>query len=300
MGLLNEQVAALTETVLADSHDLEAALAALETWLRDHAGELTPEERKSFSASLDVESTNDNRSLIESVLKLHLTRLLYRYDREHNPALLDGADPKGGYGQARAAFVRALTESEDGINEARIDIAVANAQHLLGDRPANRRWLDRALERLPALAAMDLVGLAEAIPAMPLPGLGRLKRFGLKVMGFNFERLAQYNRDSLVTVARMQANQVVLLAHLVGTSFEAIRERQRASRAYRAAAHVIARYGGMYGDDTAQMLEIADGIRSTEPDSARILARQARLLCETAGDADGVAHADAVLSQISG
>jgi hypothetical protein len=297
MALLNEQVTTLTETVLSGSHDLEAALAAMETWLNEHVLDLNPADRQTFSASLDVESTNDNRSLIESVLKLHLTRLLYRYDREHNPALLEAGDP--GYGQARAAFVRALTESEDGINEARIDIAVANAHHLLGNRPANRQWLDRALERLPALAAMDLVGLAQAIPAIPLPGLGRLKRFGLKLMGFNFERLAQYNRDSLVIVARMQANQVVLLAHLVGTSFEAIRERQRANRAYRAAAHVIARYGGMYGDDTGQMFEIADSIRATEPDSARILIHQARLLCETAGDTDGMTHADALLSHFN-
>ncbi len=297
MALLNEQVTSLTETVLGGDHDLEAALSTLETWLNAHVRELRPEDRQIFSASLDVESTNDNRSLIESVLKLHLTRLLYRYDREHNPALLDPAEP--GYGQARAAFVRALTESEDGINEARIDIAVANAHHLLGNRAANHQWLDKALERLPALAAMDLVGLAQAIPAIPLPGLGRLKRIGLKLMGFNFERLAQYNRDSLITVARMQANQVVLLAHLVGTSFEAIRERPRANRAYRAAAHVIARYGGMYGDDTAQMFEIADSIRATEPDSARMLIEQARQLCETAGNAEGVAHADALLSHFN-
>lgn len=295
MAILNNTIHDLTENVLNGGYDLDGGLAALETWLRENAARLSEDERQAFSSSLEQESTNDNRSLIDSVLKLHLTRLLYRYDREHNPAMFATGDSRGAYGQARASFVRALTESEDGINEARIDVAIANAHHLLGNRPANRRWLDIALERLPALAAMDLVALAQAIPNMPLPNLNPLKRFGLKLIGFNFERLAQENRASLVTLARMQANQMILLAHLVGTSFEAIRERQRANRAFRVTAHVIVRYDGMYGDDVVQMLDIAETIRQAEPEAAQILAHQARALCETSGDEACLTRADTIL-----
>jgi hypothetical protein len=79
MPSLLEPIHALTETVLARPGDLDNALVSLEEWFDEHADSLTPQQRQSFSAALDVESTNDDRSLIDSVLKLHMTRLLLRF-----------------------------------------------------------------------------------------------------------------------------------------------------------------------------------------------------------------------------
>jgi hypothetical protein len=295
MPALNDRIDSLTEAVLSGRHDLDGALIALERWLDDHAAELTEGDRRAFSATLDQETTNDDRSLIDSVLKLHTTRLLYRYDhrlaasREQGPA-------QTAYAQASTAFTQALSESESGINEARIDIAIANAQHLLGNTAANRHWLDQALARLPALAATDLVALAQAIPPLPLK-IPWLKRAGLKLIGFNFGRLASDNRESLATIGRMQANQIVILAHLIGKSYEAIHERQRAERAYRIAAHLIVKYQGLYEQEAEPLLDIAESIRRGEPEAAYILARQARPLVEGSVDPAGTARVNAILDE---
>jgi hypothetical protein len=293
---LLEPIHALTETVLNNPDELDSALVTLEEWLDEHADSLTPEQRQSFSAALDVESTNDDRSLIDSVLKLHMTRLLYRYDRAHSEPL---APVQNDYTRARTAFTRGLEQSEDIINESRIDVAIANAYHLLGNPAGNRRWLDNALDRLMPLAATDLVELAEDMPAMPIPRMTPLKRFGLRFMGFNFERLDQENRDSMVMIARMQIDQIVTLAHLLGSSFEAIRERQRAQRAFRVAAHLIVRHAGMRTNDPEQLLSMAEALQRTEPGAARILAGQARDLSAQAQDAERVARADALLNEMT-
>jgi hypothetical protein len=295
MPSLLEPIHALTETVLNQPDDLDGALVALEQWFDEYADDLTETERRDFSASLDVESTNDDRSLIDSVLKLHMTRLLYRYDRAHSHAPVPAQND---YTRARAAFTGALEQSEDVINESRIDIAIANAHHLLGNPAANRRWLDRALDRLLPLASTPLIKLAEDIPAMPIPRLTPLKRLGLKFMGFNFERLDQENRDSMVAIARMQIDQIITLAHLLGSSFEVIRERQRAQRAFRVAAHLIVRYHGMRTHDPDQLLSVAQSLQRAEPEAARVLAEQARDLSAQAHDADGVARADALLNEV--
>jgi hypothetical protein len=295
MPILNDKIGALTEAVLSGQRDLDGALTALERWLNDHAGKLTEGDRLAFSATLDQDSTNDSRSLIDSVLKLHTTRLLYRHDHARTPSReTDGA--QSAYAQASGAFTRALRESEYGINETRIDIAIANAQHLLGNAAANRRWLDRALERLPRLAATDLVALAQAIPPIPLK-IPWLKRAGLKLMGFNFDRLARSNRESLAAIGRMQANQIVILAHLVGTSYDAIHERQLADRAFRVAAHLIVRYQGVYEQEAEPLLEIAESIRRAEPEAAHILARQVRSLVEGSANPDTLARANAILGE---
>jgi hypothetical protein len=296
MPSLLEPIHALTETVLNNPDELDSALVTLEEWLDEHADSLTPEQRQSFSAALDVESTNDDRSLIDSVLKLHMTRLLYRYDRAHSEP---PTPVQNDYTRARTAFTQGLEQSEDIINESRIDVAIANAYHLLGNPAGNRRWLDNALDRLMPLAATDLVKLAEDMPAMPIPRMTPLKRIGLRFMGFNFERLDQENRDSMVMIARMQIDQAVTLAHLLGSSFEAIRERQRAQRAFRVAAHLIVRHGGMRTHDPEQLLSMAESLQRTEPEAARILAGQARDLSAQAQDAEGVARADALLNEMT-
>jgi hypothetical protein len=296
MPSLLEPIHALTETVLARPGDLDNALVSLEEWFDEHADSLTPQQRQSFSAALDVESTNDDRSLIDSVLKLHMTRLLYRYDRAHSQP---SAPVQSDYARARAAFTQGLEESEDIISESRIDVAIANAHHLLGNAAGNRRWLDRALDRLMPLAATNLVTLAEDIPAMPIPRMTALKRIGLRFMGFNFGRLDQDNRDSMVMIARMQIDQIVTLAHLLGSSFEAIRERQRAQRAFRVAAHLIVRHGGMRSTDADQLLSMAESLQHAEPEAARVLAEQARDLSTQANDAASIHRANTLLSQMT-
>jgi hypothetical protein len=293
---LLEPIHAQTETVLARPDSLDNALVSLEEWFDEHADSVTPQQRQSFSAALDVESTNDDRSLIDSVLKLHMTRLLYRYDRAHSQP----APPvQNEYGRARTAFTKALEESEDVINESRIDVAIANAHHLLGNSAGNRRWLDGALDRLLPLAATNLVTLAEDMPAMPIPQLTALKRIGLRFMGFNFGRLDRENRDSMVMIARMQIDQIVTLAHLLGSSFEAIRERQRAQRAFRVAAHLIVRYAGMRSADAAQLLPMAESLQRTEPEAARVLAEQARDLSTQANDAASLDRATTLLDEMT-
>jgi hypothetical protein len=298
MTTLNEQIDSLTETVLSGARGLDDALGILDAWLGEHALALSPAERGAFSAALDADSTDDNRSLIDSVLRLHAARLLYRYDARQVAPPPPPRTPPGVYAESREAFSEALGRSEEAINESRIDIAIANAHHLLGDIHANRRWLNTALERLPALAAIDLVALAQDIPPMPPPRLTLWQRAGLKLMGVSLDRLAQRSRDDLATLARMQADQVILLAHLLGASFETIHERQRARRAFRIAAHLIVRHDGMLVDDAVQLLDIAASLGLFEVEAAQIVARQARTLCATQGDADGLARSEAFLEQL--
>jgi hypothetical protein len=296
MPSLLEPIHALTETVLNNPDDLDDALVALDEWFDEHADSLTSEQRRSFSAALDVESTNDDRSLIDSVLKLHMTRLLYRYDRAHTQP---STPVENDYTRARAAFTHSLEESEDVINESRIDVAIANAHHLLGNPAANRGWLDRALDRLMPLAATNLVTLAEDMPAMPIPRMTPLKRIGLTFLGFSFDRLDQENRASMVVIAQMQIDQIITLAHLLGSSFEAVRERQRAQRAFRVAAHLIVRHQGMRSDDPEQLLSMAESLHRAEPEAARLLAAQARDLSVQANDTASIARADVLLSQVT-
>jgi tetratricopeptide (TPR) repeat protein len=277
MPSLTDHIDTLADSILEGQISLDDALYDLADWLDANADNLSPGERHAFSATLDQASQGSNESLVDSILRLHTTRLLYRHDKISAPPDPDTVEPTP-YAEARSAFADALQESEDAINETRIDIAIANAQHLLGDIDANRRWLDTALDRLPPVAATDLVALAQAIPAMPMPRLNWWRRFGLKLIGYNFERLAARNRASLTTIARMQTDQIVIMAHLVGTSYEAIRERQRAHRALRIAAHLITRHDGMHLKEADQLRAIAADLQQAEREAAVILLRQANAL----------------------
>jgi hypothetical protein len=274
MPSLTNQIDTVAGSILQGQISLDDGLRDLGHWLDAHANALSQAERRAFSATLDQTSQGSNQSLVDSILRLHTTRLLYRYDKTTARSDPTPGDPTP-YTEARDKFTNALQESEDAINEARIDIAIANAHHLLGDIDANRRWLDDSLDRLPPLAATDLVALAQAIPAMPMPKLNWWRRFGLKLIGYNFDRFAAKNRASLTTIARMQTDQIIIMAHLIGTSYEAIRDRQRANRAFRIAAHLITRYEGMHLQDGEQLRDIAAGIENAEPDAAAILIAQA-------------------------
>lgn len=292
---LDDRIRELTASVVGGALGLDQALSGVERWVREHAPHMNDADRVAFNETLDRESTHDNRSLVDSVLRLHATRLLVRHDTAAPPAVAAQDNSPSEYGEARDAFYEALRHSEDGIREARMDIAIANAHHLLGDARANRDWLDSALARLQPLASLDLVGLAEAIPAMPLPRMGPLKRAGLRLLGMDLSRLAERNRDSFVTLAQLQTNQIALLAHLIGTAFETVRERQRANRTFRIIAHLVARYDGLPGSDAEQMLTIAEDIRRAEPDAARQLAQQAYVLCRALADDGGQARAQRLL-----
>lgn len=283
MNPLLDKIATLTAHVVKGTHGLDEALTSLESWLEARAAHLTAAEREQFSAVLDQESTNDDRSLVDSILKLHATRLLHRYDAlaRHDDDESDGQ--ASDYEVARRAFERALLDSEAGINEARIDVAIANAHNLLGDADANRRWLDKALARLPGLAAADLEGLAKRIPAMPMPRLNPLKKLGLRFIGFSVDRLAEENRRTLATIADMQSTQIVLLAHLIGASLLAIDETSRARRAFRVAAHLIVRLDGLPGQEVGPLLDMAHDLRPYEPEAAELLATQAEALSPEAG-----------------
>lgn len=292
---LDDRISALTASVVGGTLGLDQALSEVERWIAEHAPGMNDADRAAFNETLDRESTHDNRSLVDSVLRLHATRLLVRHDTAAGAGGAEQDDFLSEYNEARDAFYETLRRSENGIRETRMDIAIANAHHLLGDVRANREWLDSALARLQPLASLDLVGQAEAIPAMPLPRMGLLKRAGLRLLGMDLSRLSDRNRDSFVMLAQLQTNQIVLLAHLIGTSFEAVRERQRANRTFRIIAHLVARYDGLPGSDAEQMLTIAEDIRRVEPEAARQLAQQAHVLCRAQADKDGQARAQRLL-----
>jgi hypothetical protein len=275
MTTLVEHIEALTSSVLTGHSGLDQALAALENWLDTHITTLTASERQAFSLSLEQETTNNNHSLVDSILKLHAARLLHRHELQYAPDPVPD-EAANGYTRARGQFEQTLRRSEELINEARIDIAIANAHHLLGNITANRRWLDSALTHLNDLAATDLVTMARETPLMPPPQVGPLKRIGLRLAGINLDRLAEYNRDNLALIGQMQNNQIVILAHLLGTSFEAIHERSRARRAFRIAAHLIVRHNGLPGEDADQLLAIAESLQRFESDAAELLIRQAQ------------------------
>jgi len=232
---------------------------------------------------------------VDSVLKLHAARLLRRCDRRREPP---PPAPDSPYAEARAAFAAALSASEDAIGEARIDIAIANAQHLLGDAAAHRRWLACALDRLPSAADLDLVALAEAAPDLPPPRLSRWQRAGLRLIGLNFDRLAQHNRADLMRIAHLQTTQCALLAHLLGATCESAGEGHLAADAYRVAAELIQRRGALAGVDAGPLLDMAESLRRCEPEAAALLAAQAREGARAADDAGALARAEALLAAL--
>lgn len=279
MTTLTAKIDTLTRQVLGGSQSLDEALQELETWLNNPLNQVTGNERRTFSEALHEPTSNDNRSLVNSTLKLHATRLMHRHESA-GPASAPAENTTGGdkasdYTTRRAIFEQALQDASAGINESRIDIAIASAHNLLGDIAANRRWLSLVLDRLPELAATDLAALAEAIPPMPPPRLNPLRRVALILLGANLDKMAERSRANLAVIAHMQTNQIIILAHLTGVSLDAANQRARAQRAFRVAAHLITRNKGMPGEDIDHLLEIADSLAPVEPEAAQMLARQA-------------------------
>jgi hypothetical protein len=298
MPTLTQQIDSMTGDVLNGSHSLDEALTILGDWLNTSADTITGDERQAFRNALNEPSSNDTRSLVDSTLRLHVARLIQRREEsgQQSASDPDDIDPTSDYARQRSQFETALLDTNRAIKEARIDIAIANAHNLLGDIDANRRWLSHALDRLPDLASVDLMTLAEQIPPRPVPRLNWFQRISLKLMGVSFERLAAHSLGNLTIIAQLQTNQIIILAHLTGVSLDAIHQQRLARRAYRVAAHLVMRNEGMPGEDVDHLLEIAETLVDTEPDAARSLARQAHTQCtaESASN-DCLTRAQAIL-----
>ena len=221
----------LTNDVVDKRQSLDDALFAMQSWF-DHNVELMSEDdRVSFSGKLNAEKDankregqphGDDASLVASVLRLHIMRLLYRYDEVHaqKPPSLDDSP----YGRGRRRLQTALRETEMAINEARVDTAIANAHNIMEDRGANRRWLQDALTRLQTVGQKDLVKLASSIPMPPLPPLNPLQKAGFWVLGIKQEEIGRRNLQSLRQLAELQNNQLVEMARLLVESFSAIED----------------------------------------------------------------------------
>ncbi len=238
MVTLNETISDLTSAVTGQRQSLDDALFVLQTWIDRNAQFMTEDDHEAFSAKLSAEKATqvrngqpygDDYSLVSSVLRLHATRLLYRYDerREGPPA----SDDDSVYGRARRRLRLALREAELALNEARVDTAIANAHQILADPGANRRWLQDALTRLQGVASKDVIRLAEAVPMPDLPSLNIFQRLMFLVLGIKQEEIARRSLQSLRQVAELQHSQLVEMAKLLADSFTAIGDRPGAQQA---------------------------------------------------------------------
>jgi hypothetical protein len=223
---LNETITALAEDVAAKRKSLDKALASLDDWIASNP--ISAAERVVFSATLDAEKEaptrdgktyGDDRSLAGSIMRLHALRLLYRADeqREGPPPLRD----ESAYGRANYELQRAIRDTQIAVNEARIDTAIANAQQILGDQKANRRWLQDALIRVQTVAAKNLPQIAEAIPAPEAQPLGVIQKLTFRVLGIKQEEVAKRNLSSLRQMAQLQQSQLIEMVSLLSDSFRA-------------------------------------------------------------------------------
>ena len=228
---LAETIKSLTEDTVARRQTLEGALFGLQAWIDRRAEFMTETERSEFSQILNEEKAapeqdgkarGDDSSLIASVLRLHAMRLLYRFDdlRERQPPLPAQNDTP--YSRATHRLQMALREVELAINEARVDTMIANAQNILNDKGANRRWLQDALTRLQTVAQKDLIRLAESVPSPDLPPLNILQRVAFRLAGISQQEIARRNLQSIRHLAELQTAQLVEMVRLLADSFSAI------------------------------------------------------------------------------
>ncbi len=113
----------LTNDVIERRQSLDDALFALQSWFDHNVELMDDDERVSFSNKLNAEKDaaqrdgrphGDDASLVASVLRLHIMRLLYRYDERHQPATHPLDDSP--YERARRRLQSALRETEIAIN----------------------------------------------------------------------------------------------------------------------------------------------------------------------------------------
>ncbi len=243
MNPILEHINQLTEQVTHEQATLDDALFTLQAWTSRNAPLLSESDRTAFSQALAAEKSTqerdgvpygDDQSLVASILRLHTMRLLYRYDHEHEqpdaiPAI--SAEENRAYQLASRKLQEAIRSSGQAINEARVDAAIANAHQLMGDSGANRRWLHDALSRLQTIANIDLRRLVEAIPLPPTPELNVLQKGLFLIFGIKPAEIARRNLDSLHQLAALQAGQIIEMAQLLATSFEAIEDSPGAIQA---------------------------------------------------------------------
>lgn len=229
MATLDETINSLADDVRASKQTFEDSLFALQRWVEQNAGLMTEQDRQRFSETLQAARDpqtregrpyGDDHSLVLSVLRLHAMRLLYRFDERKQGRPVSADD--SAYGQARLRLQIALREAELAINEARIDTAIANAHNILGDRGANRRWLQDAMTRLQTIARKDLVKLVDALPAPELPPLSLWQRISFRLLGIRQEEAARRSMQSLRQIAQLQNRQLIEMARLLADSFQAI------------------------------------------------------------------------------
>ena len=225
----------LTTAVAKHQQSLEDALFALQTWVESNAPTLSAADRTAFSQVLVQEKKNPNQSesddttLIASVLRLHTMRLLFRYDATQAASLKPEDNTQ--YAQAKYRLKLALREVETAVNEARIDTAIANAHHILGDKGANRRWLQDALIRVQTVATKDLTRLAANIPQPETPQLTLWQRIMFRIYGIRQEEIAKRTVASLRQIADLQLTQMAEMATLLAESFNAIDDKLSAQQA---------------------------------------------------------------------
>ena len=240
MPLLGETITDLTGAIVAKRQSLDDALVALQQWIDHHAPLMTQAERDAFSDTLEAEKDatvhegepySNDAALIASVLRLHAMRLLYRVDERRHGSPVDQPDPTSPYERARYKLQLALRETEIAINEGRMDVAIANAHHILNDRGANRRWLQDALARVQTVADTDLIKLAESVPAPEPPPINILQRLMFLVFGIQQDEIIRRNMRSLRQLAELQHTQLLELAKLLADSFEVVGDRPGAKQA---------------------------------------------------------------------
>ncbi|MCC7451803.1 MAG: hypothetical protein IT324_30620 [Anaerolineae bacterium] len=240
MPLLGETITDLTKAVTARRQSLDDALVALQQWVDHNAPLMTQAERDAFSETLEAEKDaaphegepySSDAALISSVLRLHAMRLLYRVDERRHGSPLEQPDPNSPYERARYKLQVALRETELAINEGRMDVAVANAHHILNNRGANRRWLQDALARVQTVASKDLIKLAESVPAPEPPPINILQRLMFLIFGIKQDEIIRRNMRSLRQLAELQHTQLLELAKLLADSFEAVGDRPGAKQA---------------------------------------------------------------------
>src|SRR5262245_6278607 len=195
---LVDTIKSLTEDTVAGRQTLEGALFALQAWTDRRAEFMTEEDRNQFSQILNEEKSapeqdgkprGDDSSLVASVLRLHAMRLLYRFDDLRERKVAPSSPNDTPYGRATLRLQRALRETELAINEARVDTMIANAQNIMNDKGANRRWLQDALTRLQSVAQKDLIRLAESVPMPDLPPLNIVQRIAFRVTGITQQEI---------------------------------------------------------------------------------------------------------------
>lgn len=242
MAGLVETLTTLTESIRREAKQgitLEEGLFSLQRWVELNATQITAAERVQFSTLLTKEQApveagqGSDQNLIASVMRLHLMRLLFRMDAQRRTPLRSEAETA--YDQAKLRLMSALQETEDAVNEARIDAAIANAHQILADKGANRRWLNDALMRLQAVAGKDLQRLAQAIPQPEIPAINPIRRLFFWLYGIRPEEMSKRTLNSLHKLATLQTEQIVELTDLLIEAFTTLGDSAgvKAARAMR-------------------------------------------------------------------